>query len=69
MKSLKQQLRNRFNCSVAETEFKERWGRSRLAICVVSDDSRHANTQLNEIVRFASNKHGAEMIDYEIEML
>lgn len=69
MKSLKQLLHNRFNCSVAEVEFKETWGRSRLAACVVSDDSRHANDQLNEIARFSANKHGVELLDYRIEML
>ncbi len=69
MKSLKQVLHNRFNCSVAETEFKELWGRARLAACVVSDDSRHANEQLNEIAKFAANKGGAELLDYRIEML
>lgn len=69
MKSLKQLLRNRFNCSVAEVEFTETWGRSRLAVCVVSGDSRHANRQLNEIARFSANKNGLELFDYRIEML
>jgi uncharacterized protein len=69
LKSLKQLLHNRYNCSIAETEFKELWGRARLAACVLSDDSRHVNEQLNEIVRFASNNSGAELLDYRIEML
>lgn len=69
MKSLKQVLHNRFNCSIAEVEFQDLWGRSRLAACVVSGDSRHANEQLNEIVKFAANKGGAELLDYRIEML
>ncbi len=69
VKSLKQLLRNRYNCSVAETDHQDRWGRARLTVCVVSNDSRHANTQLNEIARFASNRHDAQVIDYQIEML
>lgn len=69
IKSLKQLLHNRYNCSVAEIDEKDRWGRSRLAVCVVGDDSRFVNAQLNEIVRFASSKNGAELLDYEIEML
>lgn len=67
--SLKQRLRNRFNCSVAETEFQDIWSRARVAVCVVSGDSRHANEQLNEIARFAQEKAGAELLDYWIEML
>jgi uncharacterized protein YlxP (DUF503 family) len=69
MQSLKQVMRNRYNCSVAEVEFKDTWGRARLAVCVVSDESRHANQQLNEIARFAGSKRGAELTDYWIEML
>lgn len=69
LKSLKQLLHNRFNCSIAEIEFQEVWNRARLAACVVSDDSRHANEQLNEIARFAENKQDAELLDYRIEML
>ena len=67
--SLKKLLHNRYNCSVAETEFKDRWGRARLTACVVGDDSRFVNTQLNEIARFAGSKGEAELIDYGIEML
>ena len=69
IKSLKQQLRNRFNCSIAEVGYKDQWGRARIAACVVGDDARFVNTQLNEIARFASNKGGAEVLDYTIEMM
>jgi len=69
MQSLKHVMRNRYNCSVAETDFGDTWQRARLAVCVVSNESMHANQQLNEIVRFASNKAGAELLDYRIEML
>lgn len=67
MNSLKERLRGRYNCSVAELGFKDKWARSRLAVCVVSGDSAHVHTQLDEIVRFASNHHAAELTDYSIE--
>lgn len=69
VKSLKQVMRNRFNCSVAEVEHQDEWRRARLAVCVVSGESRHANAQLNEIARFAELRGGAELADYSIEML
>jgi uncharacterized protein len=69
LNSLKQRMRNRYNCSVAETEYLDVWARAHLAVCVVSGSSRHANEQLNEIVRFASSHHEAELVDYAIEML
>lgn len=69
VKSLKERLRNRYNCSVAEVEFMDTWTRARLAVCVVSNESRHANSQLNEIVQFVARHSGAELRDYRIEML
>lgn len=69
VKSLKTQLRNRYNCSVAETDHHDLWQRARLAVCVVSNESRHANTQLDEIARFCEYKPGAELLDYQIELL
>ncbi|MBP8129158.1 MAG: DUF503 domain-containing protein [Candidatus Hydrogenedentes bacterium] len=69
IKSLKERLRHRFNCSIAETDFHDLWGRARLTAVVVSAEGRHANEQLNEIVRYASLDHAAVMADYRIEML
>jgi hypothetical protein len=69
IKGLKVQMRHRFNCSVAEIGNKDLWNRAQLAVCVVGDDSRFVNAQINEIARFASNKGGAELLDMQIEML
>ncbi len=69
IKSLRERMRGKFNCAVAETEFQDLWNRARLTVCVVSGESQHANTQLNEIARFASQSRDAEMIDYRIHML
>ena len=43
MNSLKTRLRNRFNCSVSEVGFKDKWGCSQLAVFVVSDESAHVD--------------------------
>ncbi len=69
MNSLKSRLRSRYNCSVAEVDFKDKWSRAELAVCVVSDDSRHLDEQLQEIVRFSSTHHLAELVDYSIETI
>ncbi len=69
LKSLKARMHDRFNCSVAETGHQDTWGRSQITVCVVSGESRHANTQLNEIVNFVSLRHDAQLADYRIEML
>ena len=67
MNGLKERLRNRYNCSVAELEYQDKWARSRLAVCVVSGESAHVHSQLSEIARFAANYHAAELIDQSME--
>jgi uncharacterized protein YlxP (DUF503 family) len=69
VKSLKDRIRNRFNSSVSEVDFLDEWRRARLAVCVVARESRFANTQLNEIARFAVANGRAEVANIEIEML
>lgn len=69
MNSLKTRMRNRYNCSVAEVDFKDKWSRAQLAVCVISDDTRHLDEQLQEIARFSSTHHLAEMIDYSTEII
>lgn len=69
VKSVKDQVRSRYNCGVAETDHQDVWQRARLSVVVVSSDSGHANTQLNEIFRFVESRLGANVVDCQIEML
>ena len=63
MNSLKSRLRARYNCSVAEVDWKDQWNRARLAVSVVSDNSTHVDEQLSEIARFASTHHLVEVLE------
>ena len=69
VKSLAAQLRSRFNCSVAETDYLDQWKRAELTACVVSNERRHANQQLDEIIKFAERHREAELADVEIELI
>jgi len=69
VKSLTSQIRGKFNCSIAETEYLDLWQRAHITVCVVSNEHKFTNTQLNEIVKFAEKNADAQMIDYRIEML
>lgn len=69
IKSLKDRLRNRFNCSVAEVAFQDTWQRSRIAACVVGTDVRHVNSQLSSMADYVSTNSAAVLADYRIEML
>ncbi len=65
VKSLKDRLRGRFNCAVAETDWHDLWQRARVTVCVVSNESRHANEQLNEIAAWVERNAAAGLKCYE----
>ncbi len=69
VKSLKERLHNRFNCSVAEVEYQDTWQRSRIAVCIIGNDVRHVNSQLSSVVAYVSTNSEALLADYRIEML
>ena len=69
VKSLKAQIQSRYNCAVAETDYLELRQRARLTAVVVSNESRHANSQASEIFRFVETRIGGSIVDYQIELL
>lgn len=69
MSSLKQVLRKRHNCSVAETDHQELWGRAQLAVCIVAQHERDVREQLDKVVRFAETHADAELVDHDIELV
>jgi hypothetical protein len=70
VKSIKQQVRNKFNCSVAEVGEKDLWQRASLAICIVGDSSRFVNEQLSEVAHFVEHRpHEAQVADIRMELL
>jgi uncharacterized protein len=69
IKSLKDRLHNKFNCSVAETEYQDMWRRCRLAVCIVGCEGRHVNSQLDGVVSFIETSCPVLLTDYRIELL
>ena len=63
--SLKGKLRNRFNVSVAETDYNDLWNRAELGVSVVCNDAREANSQLSTVSDFIGGLEG----NYRIEDL
>lgn len=62
VKSLKERLHNRFNLSVAETDFQDLWQRAELTACVVATDRHHADSVLEHADHFVNADHRARVI-------
>lgn len=69
IKSLRDRIRNRFNVSVAETADQDRYQRAVLGVALAATDGRFADEVLAKVVNLVRATPGAELIDYEIEIL
>lgn len=57
LSSIKSRLRQRFNVSVAEVGFQDKWQRCRLAVAMVGSDRRSVDTGCDRVIRFVENDH------------
>ena len=63
LKSMKDRLQNRFNVSVAETNYHNQWQRTELACCVVSTEQRHAASVLSSVDQFIEGVGLVRIVD------
>lgn len=69
VKSLVENLRNRFNVSAAEVEDLDKWRSATLAVAVVSNDARFSGQVLNKVMDFVRSNPRVSVMDYQIEEL
>ena len=69
LKSLKDQLRNRCNVSVAEVDANDLWQRAMLGVVMVGSDHAYVNGGLSQVVEWMREQRQAELITIEQEML
>jgi uncharacterized protein YlxP (DUF503 family) len=69
VKSIVARVKNKFNVSIAEIEDHDKWQKINIGIATISNDKKHANSILVNIVSFIENLCLAELIDYEIQIL
>ncbi len=69
VKSLVDKIRSRFNASVAEVGANDKWQLIEVGITTVSNDRRHVDSSLNNILRFIESLYLAEVIGSDMEIL
>ena len=69
IKGLKDQIKNRFNVSVAEVDSQDSWQRAVIGVAMVGTDGRFLTSALSKVADHARHYRGAEMVDYHIEIL
>ena len=69
LKSLKTRIRNKFNVSIAEIDFQEKWQRSCLGVACVSSDRRFLEKTLNKVLSFIERENRVEILNQNTEII
>ena len=69
-RSVVARIRNQFNVTVAEADDNDLWQRLTLGVCCLSNDTKHANEILSNVVAFVEKiRDDLELLDYETEII
>ncbi len=69
LKSLKTQIRNKFNVSIAEVDFHDVWGTAEIGVACIAVDGRQAHALLSEVVKMIERARlDYILVDYSIEI-
>ena len=63
LSSLKARLRSRFNASVAEVDYQDKWQRAMIAVAIVGSDHGAVDGTCASIRRFIEGDHRVEVAD------
>jgi uncharacterized protein YlxP (DUF503 family) len=67
LSSLKSRLRQKFNVSVAEIGYQDKWQRCELAIVTIGADKRTTDDCGDKVLRFIEREHRVEVTDTQQE--
>jgi len=67
IRSLKDRIKNKFNVSVAELDYLDKWQRAQLAFVLVSNSKSHTDEVLQKIFQLLDNDLAFELINHKFE--
>lgn len=67
LKKIKDKLKNKFNVSVAELDFMDKWQRSEVGVAVISNEYSHAEDSLQKIFRYLDEFDEFEITNYTFD--
>ena len=69
LKSLKKRIQNKFNASIAEVDYNDKWQRSTLGISIVANERRFIDQMFSQIMNLVENNSDVEIIDHSTEII
>jgi uncharacterized protein YlxP (DUF503 family) len=69
VRGLKDRLRSRFNASVAEVAFQDKWQRATIAVCIVDSDRRQLEAVMRRVRQLAEEAQDLQITGIHQEWL
>jgi len=69
LRSLKDKLRRKFNIAIAELDHHDVWQRSLIGVVTLSNEDRHVQDTLQEVLDEADRELGSILIGQAIELI
>jgi len=69
VRSVVDRLKHKFNASVAEVGSNDNWQRIEIGVTTVSNDRRHIDSSLSNILGFIESMYLAEIVNVETEVI
>ncbi|RMH87325.1 MAG: DUF503 domain-containing protein [Calditrichaeota bacterium] len=69
LRKIKDRIGHKYNVSIAEVDFLDKWQRARLGICQVGTDYKFLEKSLQSVFKAIDNNGLAEVVDHSIEYL
>jgi len=69
VKSIIERLKSRYNASIAEVDLNDTWKNAVIGVSCVSNDAKHIDSMLNNIVNFVENDGRAVLFNYNTEKI
>ena len=69
VRSLKDRLRSRFNASVAEIAYHDKWQRAVIAACILGNDKRHLESDMTRVRQLCEEAQEIQITDMHLQWL
>lgn len=69
LKGALQKTRNKYNVSIAEVGYQDKWQRASIAIVSVSNDARYLQRVMEKVVAQLDSLQEGYILDYDIEII
>ena len=68
IKSLKDNIHNKFNVSVAEVDHLDKWQSTILGVAVAGKEKRHIESVLTGVINYIKLFRSCQLVDYDVEI-